>query len=252
LNLEPELEAGEDEADEGTTEWGGVPGEVEPPPPPPQPTVDPSLNTDFLTKDLGGLIRRIPEATRAGAEVMEKLKKLAGLANVNIKTNNLKTAAGLIAELRKQLGEALEGIGASVGQVAPPTADSYAKARVAWQGVRTKFLTHVEQLHAKLTETYKGSSLEKEIDTQYRQRVLAKVAQLDDGLVNLLGEATAATDPELRAAKVKVAQEKIAAHRQFVSQEKKLLEDIDDNPFVPGAHLPVLTKTLDTLAAAVK
>ncbi len=253
IDLDLEAEPEEEEEDDGQAEWGGAPGEVEPPPPPPQPTADPLLNVDFLTKELGGLIRRIPEAARAGAEVMDKLKKLATLANTNIKTSNLKIASGLIAELRKELGEALDGLGAGIGQVAPtqPT-DSYGKARAAWQGVRTQFITHVGQLHAKLTETYKGSPLEKEIDTQFNQRVLAKVAQLDDGLITLLGEASGAADPDLRAAKVKAAQEKIAAHREFVSQEKKLLEDIDDNPFVPGSYLPVLTKTLDTLAAAVR
>ncbi len=255
LNVDLALEAEPEEEEEQETEGlDGAPGEPEPPPPPVTPTLD--LNADALTKELAGLIRRIPEAARAGAEVMDKLKKLATLGNVNIKTNNLKTASAQIKELATALAEALDGLGVGIGQVAPPTQPSGGspidKSRQIWIGVHKKLVSNIEEVRSKVLETYQDSPMLGAIGTGYAQRVQKPLEPLEESLAVQLGEVDAATDPVQRKAKLQAAADTLAKYTQIVQTHGTVINEIDTNPFVKVAPiLPTLTETLKKLTAVV-
>lgn len=89
-------------------------------PPPAPPEMKPQLDADALKKELAGLLQRIPQIPPSDPDLKARAVKLATDANVQIKTNNLNSAAGFIGQLR----DALDG----AGQPAPPN-DQVAEAK---------------------------------------------------------------------------------------------------------------------------
>jgi hypothetical protein len=274
---EPEDETEEVEVSGTDTGSDGIPDAPEMPPV----TQAPPPDVAALTRLLAGLVRRIPEAAGAEPAVKAALAKLATDANVNLKTNNLKTAAELITRLRDELGEVLDSLGVGIGQVtepgqtvppapplggqqtqpppAPPLGGqqapqngvvAYAKSRLAWLAVRGKMTGDIDKLRSELVATYSADGIAADIESRFRGRVAPILTSLDESLADKLDAATNETDPEKRAALVAEAKAIITKYQDFVNNDGIFVE-LDENPFVPLAIKKTLTSTLSTLAAAV-
>ena len=101
-------------ADSGTAAPAEAAASAPPPPEAPEaPPAGPDAAT--LTKALAALVQRIPAASGGDPARQEPMAKLARLANVEIKTNNLTYAANSIAQL-----QALVGAPAPAAPAAPP------------------------------------------------------------------------------------------------------------------------------------
>ncbi len=304
-----------------------------PPAPAKPPEAKPQLDADALKKELAGLMQRIPQIPPSDPDLKARAVKLATDANVQIKPNNLTSAAGFIGQLR----EALDGAGQPAGPSArvaeakaaaeatpaastltprltaaaqriarvlgqDPTrrgtlvalaadgqkkiaandftgalhaieeleraldapvvakeeigtdtgAVAYSKSRLAWLAVRKQMQGDVDKLRDTLIEEYQGTPILTQIQASYDNRISKKLDVLDESLADLLGDASTAADPAVRAAKVQAAREKIAEYQGYLASESKLFDDLDSNPFVPLAIKATLTKTLSTLSAAVR
>jgi len=221
-----------------------------PPGAPPAPTA-PLYDAAELQKLLATLIPRIGPAGIARPDALEQLKKLATLANVNLKTNNLKTAAELI----KGLSDTLDKIGTATPPVSPtPTATNgavaYGKARLIWTTTHQKIAADIEKLRAELVATYQAEGLAGDVEKRYSAVVSPVMATLDDSLSDKLDEATNATDPALRTKLVAEARAIITRYTAVLSNP--VIADLDTNPFVPMSIQKTLSATLTGLSAAVR
>jgi hypothetical protein len=229
-------------AEEELDDEEGAPLETvgEAPPLPPADTLKPRLTT---------LVQRIPQALQLDPTRKARLMELAKQGQGLIAANDYAGALHAIEDLEVAIEAPVvkqEAVSGTAGAVA------YGKARMAWVAVHKQTVAGVEKLRGALEEAYKDSPQLGEIKAGFTDRVEKKFERLDESLADLLDDAVNATDADQRAAKVAAAKDKIAEYKQFVSDEKALLEDIDANPFVPLTIVPVLSKTLDTLAAAVR
>jgi hypothetical protein len=204
---------------------------------------------DSLKPRLTALVQRIPAALQLDptrkAQFMELAKQGQGL----IAANDYAGALHAIEDLEVALDAPVikkEPISANTGAVA------YGKSRLAWLAVHGQMVASVAKLRASIKDTYGDSPAWSKIDSSFSERIENKLEALDESLADLLDDAMNATDAEKRAAKVQLARDKIVEYKNFLSSEKALLEDIDSNPFVEVSILPTLTKTLDTLSAAVR
>lgn len=112
LNTDPALE-NEDEDGEGAPPPASdaappPPPDAPPPPPPPPSNAAPAVDDGAVRAELAKLIGRLAQLSTADADLLESLKKLATMANVNLKTGNLNAAATAVAELRDGLDRAAQ------------------------------------------------------------------------------------------------------------------------------------------------
>lgn len=215
------------------------------PPAPPPPAVGPSpaetaAQAAALAKLLTELATTIPAAAGDDDARKAKLMKLATDANVNIKTGNLKTAAGFLAQLKAALAEL------SAAKANPVVA--LAKAKLAWNGVRQQVSADVETLRAALAATYEGQSFSNEVITKFQEKVGPIMTRFDDRLGDALEEMAGETDPDQRATLVAAAKAVAKDYLSFAMSDP-LIGDLDNNPFV---SLTIRSKTTAALAAVAK
>jgi hypothetical protein len=158
------------------------------PPPPPQQEA-PKPDAGALAKALAALIPQIPGVVATNAEAGETLKKLAGQANVYIKTGNLTYAANAIEQLRL----ALEG-----AQKPKESASSFDKPRQIWIATHAKIRSEIEGLRTEIRNTYKDSDQAGEIDAGYQNVVMPAIEQFDMRIADRLTAAEKETNPQER------------------------------------------------------
>jgi len=186
---------------------------------------------------------QLPQARKF--ELVELAKAAQGLMNANDFAGTL----SVIEQLEVAIGE----LASSQPPVSPPAgSDAFTKSRQIWQAVRKQMQGDVDKLQQSLADAYSDSPLLGQIQTSYDERVVKKLAPIDDALATLLDDVTKAVDANTRAAKVQAAREKIAEYQNFMAAEAKFFEDLDSNPFVPVAIGAVLTKSLAALSATVR
>ena len=139
INVDPSLEE-ESEDETGPQEASAPASAVSAPPPAPPPAAPPqaeppqaaqSPDPRALAAELAALVRRIPEVPGTHP-AKARLVKLATDANVQIKSNNLNAAAGLVS----QLGEALRNVLEAGTAPAPAVDDAqFEKIRLAYRNI---------------------------------------------------------------------------------------------------------------------
>jgi len=234
------------------------------PPPPPPPAPKPAAaqpNADALGKELAALIRRIPEAAGADPALKAQLAKFATDANVNLKTNNLRTAAGLVAQLRETLRDALDAAGVEIGQVTPPTAQAApdgaaqaaqaAAAAAAAAAAENPVQAWLDAKDAANAQIGKLQDALREMNHPVFQRLaehgLSGIAgRLQVGLQVALMEVQRANDETREKAQEK-ARSVIADFRSFLATDA-VLPILEENPLgVPITLRTDLKQTLDAI-----
>jgi hypothetical protein len=231
------------------------------PPAPPAPPAAAQPDAAALTRALGELIRRIPGAVAAAPALKDALSKLATDANLNLKTNNLTTAATSIAALRKALDAAPQGATAAAPAAPPAPAAApakppegakvtYAKSRLAWLAARKKMESEIEKLRGEIVASFQEDGEGPELDKLYRDRVAPVLQGLDESLADKLDEAANAADPAQHQKLLGEAKAIIKRYTDFLAAEP-LIADLDDNPFVPLSINATMSATLTALSKAV-
>jgi hypothetical protein len=213
---------------------------------PQQPQAGPDAGE--LGRTLAQLIVRVQKVDQNARAAMAKL---AGDANTSIKSGDLQAAAGQIEQLRQALDNAAPA-GPANGQADPKqAAATFAKSRTAWVATRQKVESEVGKLSDALKAAYDEDGLGDQVTAQFKQRIAPLLATFDDSLANTLDAANNETDPQKRATLVANARAQIARYQAFVAGEK-LLQQLQDNPFVKIAVVPTLQATLTALSAALR
>lgn len=206
-------------------------------------------DADTLKPRLTALVQRIPQTLQLDPsrklQLLELAKRGQGLIAAGDYAGTLAAVEDLEIAIEAPV-VAKETISANTGAVA------YGKSRLAWLAVRKQMQGDIDKLRSKLADTYKGTPLLAAIQTEYSARVSKRLEVLDESLADLLDDAMNADNPQKRASKVQAARDKIAEYQGVLQSEAKLFEDLDSNPFVPLSIMATLTKTLNTLSAAVR
>lgn len=211
-----------------------------------------------LQHTLAGLIERVKQVDQ---NARAALAKLATDANTSLKNKDLNGAAALIGQLKDALNNAASGAQpqAAPAQPAPANgqadpakaATTFTKSSMAWTATRKKIDSEVAKLSAALQQAYAEDGLADEVTKQFKQRLDPVLAKFDAGLAQTLDAASNATDAQQRAQLVAQAKQQISSYQQFLGQEP-LLQQLQNNPFVPITVLPTLEATLTALDNALR
>lgn len=239
-----------------------------PPPPPggPKPKVETGPRPDpaALTMEFAALVRRIPGAKALHPASGDRLAKLATDANVQIKTNNLLAAARFIDELRTELDSlnvpdtAAPGIAASDakppeagGPGAQPKGDEagvrLAKGLLVWNQTRSYVGQQIAKLQAAILTGMKDEPDFEDIKANIGN-LEELLETLDDSLSDQLSLLRGAADPAKKAVLSDEARAIVARFQKYVAEDD-LMNDIDDNGFIP---LDIKPKVTAALAAVLK
>lgn len=218
---------------------------VPPPPPAPPPapdTQDKAAQTERLKQVLGILASQIVAA--AGDDPARKavLAKLATDAKTNIDTGNLVYAANALDQLKRALQPADTATAANPAAVV-------ASSRIAWVGARTQVSAEVGKLRDALAVSYAGQPFAAEIETKFQATVAPVLASFDDKLLVVLDRMEGA-DAQGRTALMGEARGLLKTYLSYAMSEK-LIDDLDNNPFVPLSIRSTVTSTLSKLAKAL-
>lgn len=121
----------------------------------------------------------------------------------------------------------------------------FTQSRLAWVAARNKVHAELQKLEAAILEVYRDYDVFEEVQGGVR-KLDGILAAFDESLVDKLDEALNAEDPELHARLLDEAQEIIKRYRDFLATDP-LVQDIDDNPFVPVAVQATIDRTLSVL-----
>ncbi len=259
LEDEPEEEA---EGQEASTIAAAPPPPAPPPPPPPAPAAAAAPDPDLLKQELALLIGQIPGASGSDPALKAALAKLAADATLNLRTNNLAAAQGLIGRLRDAVAhpEAVTTTPAAAAQPARPPREppagtagavNYAKCRLIWLGTRKKIEADIDRLADAVREAYADEGTGDTLGEMFRQRVAPIMAGFDESLADKLDEAVNQTDPEKHQALVAEARQIIGRYGNFLATEP-LIAKLDANTLLPVAIAQTMNTALQALSAAIR
>jgi hypothetical protein len=248
------VERGAEEEEEGVEVSSSEGTAPTPPTAPPPPGLDPNALTAQLTvlvKRMMGIIGTTPTAK-------DTLAPMAAQAQGSIKSGALDVAATQIAAFAKALdGFSGNGTGTATAPqspTAPPPQNTgkvaYAKSRLAWLAARKKIEGDIEKLRAEVVASFEEDGSGPELDKLYRDRVGPVLNRLDESLADKLDDAANAADPAQRQKLIGEARTIIDGYTSYVNGEP-LLDDLDNNPFVPVAIKATLTATLSALSKTI-
>ena len=166
--------------------------------------------------------------------------KFATDANVNLKTGNLSYAAAALAQLKRELDTPVIQAGATV----------FAKSRLAWIATRQKVGVDIGKLGAELGKAYAGSPVAAEITKAFASKTGQLMGLFDDRLVVAIDAVMQNDAPDKRDELVTKARD-IAKDFLGTVNSEPLIDELDDNPFVPLNVRATLTATLSSLAKAL-
>lgn len=127
---------------------------------------------------------------------------------------------------------------------------SYAKARLAWDQARKKMRQELEKLEATILAESKDEPDFAEIKAK-AEALYDPHRVLDTRLLDALDSAGNAEEPALRAERVDDALDIIDEYLEFI-ESNPLLQNVDNNPFVPVAVTSALTRTLADIQAELQ
>jgi len=259
INVDAALEDEPEEEAEG--QEASAPA-APPPPPPPAPGAAAAPDPELLKQELALLIGQIPGACGSDPAVKAALAKLAADATLNLRTNNLAAAEGLIGRLRDAVAhpEAVTTTPAAATQPARPPREppagmagavNYAKCRLIWLGTRKKIEADIDRLADAVREAYADEGTGDTLGEMFRQRVAPIMAGFDESLADKLDEAVNQTDPEKHQALVAEARQIIGRYGDFLATEP-LIAKLDANTLLPVAIAQTMNTALQALSAAIR
>ena len=132
--------------------------------------------------------------------------------------------------------------------VVPP--EAYARSGEAWVSARRKVGAELQKLEQAILEAYREPALAEAVGKSVRK--LDRVLELFDAQVaDALGEAARSTD----AAQIRrwhdEARQAIARYQGYLDSDP-LVQELDDNPFVPVEVRSTLSATLGALAGRLR
>ena len=198
-----------------------------------------------LHATLAALTAQIPTAAAGDAARLATLQRVAAAIEARLKANDAAGAATAMAGLK----QALAGHASKPSQPARSEADGaavrVAKGLLLWNGTRT----HVDQQLKKLTAAIIADS-EDEPDFEAIKANAGAVHvildRLDDRLSEKLDALRGTTDPAAKVAITREARDIAIGYQAYVANDP-LMNDIDDNGFIPLDIRPRLTATLDAI-----
>ena len=251
----------EEEEEEGAAAPAhAAPGEDGPAAPPAAAAPDGLAMPDLgaLQRQLGNLMKRLPEVLTGNPPNADTLKQMASDAVSALKAGNVAVATDLIHALADALGltgaplgGGAPGDGAHGAQgAATPNMAKFTKARAAWVATRQKVESDIGVLHKAMTDHYKGHGFGSQLDTYFTKTVEPVLGSLDSSLATKLDQVTGNKDPAQHAKLVSEAKEIIGGYEQYVANEP-IIGKLDANPFTPLAIRKTLTASLSALSKAV-
>jgi hypothetical protein len=214
-----------------------------PPPPPPPPVIDRSA----LERRLGELIRRIPQSG-ADANTMHELGQLATVANGALKAEQLNDAARAIGQLQAKLNAIPPPPGAASGPTDSGAAVRVAKGLLVWNSTRTYVGQQIKKLEQAIIAQSVGEPDFDEIKANLGELDVV-LEKLDDQLSNKLDELRGA-QPEAKAALSEAARTVVTDYQAFIANDP-LMQDIDDNGFIPLDINAKVTAALDAVLKTI-
>lgn len=271
----------EADGEEGESEQGGgtQPGTPSPqggiPPAPPLPqstapgTASPTASTDAPStapspaaqawaQRLPGVQQRLAQALRAQHPETAKLRKLIEFAAD--KANTQKDHAGALKalDMLEQVLDAPVAPGSAPtpqpqspapggSRIAP--AIVYTQTRLVWGATRSKIQGELKKLEQAILDHYQGQAAMPQI-TQSVRKLDGVLALFDESLSDALDNALNAEDAAKKQHWHDEARAIIARYQTYLATDP-IVQELDDNPFVPIAVQSTLSGSLATLAAKI-
>ncbi len=248
------------EEEEGESEGQEAPvAAAPPPPPPPPPPGGPPIDMAGLRGQFANMMRQIPMTAAGNAELLEKFKALAAVANEVLKGTDGKAAQVAVGDLRKALADAPPpeakpnaSDGAKPSIFGPGQFVAMQKSRLLWDAARKKVASEVAGLRKAVRAEFEGDPEE--------TTVIDALDQLDEvlngyseELIDLLDDMLNETDATAYAESRKEAKDLLAGYVAF-TESNPLVKKLDgDTPF--GMKLSIastMTATLKALQANLR
>jgi hypothetical protein len=203
-----------------------------------------------LKKRLAGLMQHIPEVLAQAPDQKDSLIKLATTASAALKAADVAATTAAEDALEKALTAAEEAASkhaadASAGRSA--AAATISKTGLAWVATRKAVEGQIDALHKKMTDAYKDHGFGADLDKYFKSKVEPVLDTLDESLVEVLKEASAATGAAEQKKLMADAQKIIGKYENYLASES-LIKQLDKNPFQELKIEETLTKTLATLS----
>ncbi|HLY57109.1 MAG TPA: hypothetical protein VKS60_16215 [Stellaceae bacterium] len=205
----------------------------------------PVADIEALTATLYELVKRL---AAAAPEVQTTLKDLAFQAREALRSGDAAGAAAAIERLRAAIDAA--GVAAAGDRSDDATAATYAKAGLAWRGMRRKLADDIAALQEKVLAAFGDHPRVSDIDAGFRSRVDILLDSIGDDLAETLDAAGKAKDPEQRATLLQDARQIIQRYQEVVAGDATVAA-LDANPFAPLEIREAVTVALSTVSKAI-
>jgi len=227
------------------TEQGAesVSGDIPPPPPPSAPPPQQDQSAAFAAR-LKDLLAKLPQAMAANATEGNAAKLKASEAGAYVRKKDFASADPLLSEAEAIIARL--STPAAAPRAATGSKVVFTQSRLAWGAARTKVQAELQKLEKEILESYRDRAEVFDAVTNSVRKLDTILANFDESLSDKLDEALNAADAETHAKLHDEARVIIGRYRRFLDSDP-LVQEVDDNPFVPVAVQSTLEKTLSLL-----
>lgn len=201
-----------------------------------------SVSSETLRARLTQLSPRIKQAAADNHPAKDEVLRAIAAFQTQLKESRL-------AEADRSLdrAQALLDDGGGTGDKAPGGAVDYAKARLAWLGVRGDAQAGLQRLEKAIIAEYQDEPEALRSLTRSVRKLDRVMQVLDESLGDKLDEGLNAADPARRSAVNREARDIIERYVDYLDSDQ-LVEQIADNPFTPLDLSATLGPTLQALS----
>ncbi len=208
------------------------------------------------------LLKQLPAIVQSAPAQKASIVQLATAASAAVKSGD-SDAAGKAVDALAAAAEAAESAPANDQSGGPAPAQSGApasapaaaaavpaatltKSRAIWVATRGAVEKQLDALQGKMAEVYQDHDFGAHLEKVFRDKVEPVLGTLDDSLVHILDEAGKTQDAAAQKKLINDAQDVISKYESYLAKEK-LIQQLDQNPFMELKIEATLTKTLEAL-----